>query len=426
MISRNKLLRTFRSCFFPLIGSAVILAGPAFADIYTWNNMTTIPAGQYWSAAVSNDGSTIVGSGRNSYIYRSSDAGATWTQAAGTAVGSYFFAMSSDGTKIIAVGNEGGSNYTSTNSGVTWVSRTLGVVPQGRPCMTEDGQNMMAMTWGGIPRLSTDGGATWANAPGLTSAYWVGCAFSFDGTVRYALQSSSSTFKRSVDSGATWLTTTLPSTSWSDIGISRDGSVVYVNSTTRIYKSVDYGQTFTWVNQTTTMASVNYIAVSGDGSRIIAFEFGGSIRISSDGGSTWTSETSPGTNNWYAGDISDDGAKIVAPVANNGFYIWKNGFTLASRISLTSGSNTVITYRAQNTISATTNFAGKVTFFANGKRIGKCISVPTVSLVATCNYKPTVHGPVTITATFVPTNVAYAATSSELFRTKISVRTNNR
>ncbi len=426
MILRKKLPRIFRRSLFPLIGLAVILAGPAFADVYTWNNMTTIPAGQYWSAAVSNDGTTIVGSARSTYIQRSSDAGATWTQAAGTGSGSYFFAMSSDGTKILAGGNEGGSNYTSTNSGVTWVSRTPGATTQGRPCMTDDGQNMMITPWGATPRLSTDGGVTWANAPGLTSAYWVACAFSFDGSVRYALQSSSSTFKRSTDGGATWLTTTLPSTSWKDIGTSRDGSIVYINSATRIYKSVDYGQTFTWVNQTTTMSSVNYIAVSGDGLKIIAFEFGGSIRISSDGGATWTSETSPGTRNWYAGDISDDGTKIVAPVADNGFYIWKNGFTLASRISLTSGSSTVISYRTLNTISATTNFAGKVTFFANGKRIAKCISVPTISLVATCGYKPTIHGAVTITATFVPTNVSYSATSAELFRTKVSARINNR
>jgi hypothetical protein len=425
MVKQRKWRRVSRSYLFAFIGSAVVLAGPAFADVHTWNNMTTIPAGQFWSAAVSGDGATIIGSARSNYIQRSSDAGATWTQAAGTAVGSYYFAITSDGTKMIAGGNEGGYTYTSANSGVTWVSRSPGAITQGRPCMTDDGQTMMIAVNNGTPRLSTDAGATWANAPGLTSAFWRGCAFSFDGTVRYVVQNSS-TFMRSIDGGATWLTTTLPSSSWSDIGTSRDGSIVYINSTSRIYKSVDYGQTFTWVNQTTTMSSVYYIAVSGDGSKIIAFEFGGSIRISSDGGATWTSETSPGTRNWYAGDISDDGTKIVAPVADNGFYIWKNGFTLASRISLTSGSSTNIAYRTQNTISATTNFAGKVTFFANGKRIAKCISVPTVSLVATCNYKPTIHGAVTITATFIPTNVSYSAISTELFRTKVSARTNNR
>jgi hypothetical protein len=398
----------------------------AFADTYSWTNMTSIPAGQYWSASLSNDGTTIVGSARSNYIYRSSDAGSTWIQAAGTAVGSYYFAISNDGSKIFAAGNEGGYNYSSTDSGVTWIARTPGAVSTGRPCMSDDGQTIMIAPWGGIPRVSIDGGVTWANVTGLTSGYWVGCAISFDGTARYVLQSSSSTFKRSTDGGATWSSTTLPHTSWSDVGISRDGAIVYVSGSSRIYKSIDYGQSFSWVNSSTTMTSPYFIAVAGDGSKIVVFDNTYTIKISSDGGSTWQAEATLGNKNWYAGDISDDGSKIVAPVANNGNYIFKNGFTLASRISLTSGSNTVISYRTLNSISATTNFAGKVTFFANGKRIAKCISIPTISLVATCGYKPTIHGAVTITATFVPTNVSYSATSAELFRTKVSARINNR
>jgi hypothetical protein len=414
--------RTWKFQLATFVAIFPVMLTSAFADTYSWTNMTSIPAGQYWSASLSNDGTTIVGSSRSNYIYRSSDAGSTWVQAAGTASGSYYFAISNDGSKIFAAGNEGGYNYTSIDSGVTWVARTPGAVSAGRPCMSDDGQNIMIGPWGGIPRVSNDGGATWANVTGLSSGYWVGCAISFDGSVRYVLQSSSSSFKRSTDGGATWASTTLPHTSWNDIGISRDGSIVYLAGSSRIYKSIDYGQSFTWMNSGTTMTSAYYIAVSGDGSKIAVFDNTYTIKLSSDSGSTWQAESTLGNKNWYAGDISDDGTKIVAPVANNGNYIYKNGFVAATRLSLTSGSATTLRFRAQNTIRATANFAGKVTFYANGKRIGGCISVATVSLVATCNYKPTNTGSAVIMAKLVPTNVSYSALTTELFRTKISPR----
>jgi hypothetical protein len=86
-----------------------------------------------------------------------------------------------------------------------------------------------------------------------------------------------------------------------------------------------------------------------------------------------------------------------------------------------------MTYRSSNTVTTTSNYAGKVTFYANGKKIGGCISIPTDgSFIATCNYKPTIHGAVTITAKFVPADSYFSAISQELFRTRVSSRTNNR
>jgi hypothetical protein len=201
------------------------------------------------------------------------------------------------------------------------------------------------------------------------------------------------------------------------MGISNDGQFIYLSGgSSRIYKSSDYGQTFTWVNQTTTLTSPGNIAVSGNGQTIVVFDSNSTIKISTDGATTWQAETTLGSKYWFAGDISDDGTKIVAPVATNGNYIYKNGFVPATSISLTSGGNA----------SLTSNFAGKVTFYANGKKIGNCVGVATVSLVATCNYKPTVHGAVTITAKVVPTNVLYAVLTAELFRAKIAPRSNTR
>lgn len=55
-----------------------------------------------------------------------------------------------------------------------------------------------------IPRISTDGGATWSNTPTLTSTNgWMGCAFNQNATVMYIHEITGHVWKSS-DSGASW------------------------------------------------------------------------------------------------------------------------------------------------------------------------------------------------------------------------------
>jgi hypothetical protein len=61
----------------------------------------------------------------------------------------------------------------------------------------------------------------------------------------------------------------------------------------------------------------------------------------------------------------------------------------------------VLTYRVVSILNITTASAGKVTFFANGRRIPGCISVPAITS-ATCSYRPTTHGGITLRATVTP------------------------
>jgi hypothetical protein len=78
------------------------------------------------------------------------------------------------------------------------------------------------------------------------------------------------------------------------------------------------------------------------------------------------------------------------------------------------GGATSIAYRSAINITANVDMASKVTFKANGVRIPNCISLRTTgtspNIVATCNWKPTGRGSVTITAFAVP--VSGGGTSS--------------
>jgi hypothetical protein len=58
-------------------------------------------------------------------------------------------------------------------------------------------------------------------------------------------------------------------------------------------------------------------------------------------------------------------------------------------------------------LTATTTVAGRVTFYANNKRIPGCVNILTASLVATCNWKPALHGSISISTLLVPTDSNY-------------------
>lgn len=395
----------------------------AVAGNFTWTRYSNITVGQFWSAVISNDGNTILASSRTAVPQRSTNGGTSWSQISALSSGSYFFAMSSDGTKILATANESGGHYVSTDSGATWTSTSPGITPQYRPCISDNGQIMMIMPWNAIPKYSTNGGTTWSSVPGLTTNTWFTCQMSSDGQYIYAVNSGTSMYK-SADAGQTWQSVAMGG-STQDVAVSADGSIVYVYLTTKVLKkSTNYGATFSTVSGIPTLTSGgSFISASGDGSKVLIFDKNSTIKTSVDGGNSWSTESSPPAGNFHAGDISTNGNKVVVPVATNGDYVWGSTVISPSSISLSSGNSEVLTFRTDNTITASANYAGKVTFYANGKKIGTCVSVPTNgSLIASCNYKPTIHGTVTITARLIPTNASYPAVTSKLFSTKISPR----
>ncbi|CAB4537488.1 unannotated protein [freshwater metagenome] len=84
------------------------------------------------------------------------------------------------------------------------------------------------------------------------------------------------------------------------------------------------------------------------------------------------------------------------------------------------------TYRSTTALTATTTVAGRVTFYANNKRIPGCVNLFTVSLIATCNWRPAVHGSITISTLLVPTDSNYSNATQILGPVAGATRTSKR
>jgi hypothetical protein len=66
-----------------------------------------------------------------------------------------------------------------------------------------------------------------------------------------------------------------------------------------------------------------------------------------------------------------------------------------------SSSLKTATYRAANNIQVTLTSDAKVRFTIKGKTIPGCASIQSISLVATCAWKPSIHNTAEITAQII-------------------------
>jgi hypothetical protein len=80
--------------------------------------------------------------------------------------------------------------------------------------------------------------------------------------------------------------------------------------------------------------------------------------------------------------------------------------------------------------TVTVNAAGKVRFFLNGKRIANCLAVSTTGSgsthTATCNWRPTVTGRQSLTATLTPTSNTFSSVTSPALSTWVLKRSTRR
>jgi len=112
-------------------------------------------------------------------------------------------------------------------------------------------------------------------------------------------------------------------------------------------------------------------------------------------------------SNFFAGKIYAvnlySAALTQAQIQQNYAFLLGNG-SLGPTLSVPSNQ---IQYRVNGAITATIGNPGKVTFYVKGKKIPGCVNLTPASkyenFTVTCNYKPSLHGNLQVTATYVPT-----------------------
>jgi hypothetical protein len=128
----------------------------------------------------------------------------------------------------------------------------------------------------------------------------------------------------------------------------------------------------------------------------------------------WQAEVGPDTLEGSLNSMPDPNSGTVTGRTGNGF----------ARITYTLGNSTIslaaaggVTRVAKGelvTLTATIDYAGKITFFADGKKIPGCISLQSSVGSRTCNWRPAVQKSVTLTARLVPIG-AGASVSTPLY-----------
>lgn len=344
----------------------------------TWTAATSLGRNYNWGCvAVSGDGNVIYVGGYTTRMYKSIDKGQTWNPLSGGSLSASTAtfgacATNSDGTKV-AVSINGTGILISNNTGATFsLSQSNSICTASYEVigltMTSDGNKLAGIcSASNTPVItSSNGGTSWTSTTVTTTRFWKEIKSSADGSILIASVGDTFAPKISTDWGASWSAISGVGVNVAyAVSISSTGSLILIGQTGSsgaMYYSVNRGASFTQVPGAST-GSYSFAAISGDTSDLI---------------------------------FGVDGRQLQTMTVS--LVITQSAF---SSITLSAPA----AYRTQVSITATLGTVGadgKVTFYANGKKIPGCIKVNSTSLVATCNWKPGFRGSVTITASINP------------------------
>jgi hypothetical protein len=246
----------------------------------------------------------------------------TWVQTSAPVTNWALIASSADGKRLAATAN-GSGIWISLNSGSSWVQTSAPPLPWTVVACSADEKNLVAVAQPvqsplfsspGPLYTSTNWGIAWTSNSALNVPHgtWRWVFSSADGSKLGALALlgfipfSSGILCTSTNSGADWITNSLPPGGWSTMASSADGSTIVVAGT-GIGISTNFGSSWTVTNS---LFLVTDIAASASGTRLVAVA-GNSIYISTNSGFTWIQTAAPATN-WISVASSADGAKLVA------------------------------------------------------------------------------------------------------------------
>ncbi len=130
--------------------------------------------------------------------------------------------------------------------------------------------------------------------------------------------------------------------------------------------------------------------------------------------------------------VSGDGRpisnfKVIGGVSRDYWALENLTWSAASltQSTTTLSSAAVGEFRSTVVITANVNTSGKITFYADGKKIPGCISRSVASII-TCNWKPNIHKTFNVSARLLPTDSSYLTSTSQPIVVKIVNRSTRR
>ena len=246
------------------------------------------------------DGNRVYASRYLGNIWKTGDAGETWSELATSprSASFYAYACSADGTKQYGaeLQNSFGYIWRSMNKGTTWTRNQDQTAYKSWRwvCCSADGSFVAATdstSNAGWVWTSSDSGATWTQQTGAGQRNWRAICCDISGTKLAAVNTNTGGYiYTSADSGVTWTEQTAAGArTWRGIACSADGTklVACVTGSGYIYTSSDYG--VTWIEQTAAgLRNWGTVVCSADFTKILAtVSSTGLVYLSTDSGVTW-------------------------------------------------------------------------------------------------------------------------------------------
>jgi hypothetical protein len=285
------------------------------------------------SLASATNGMIVYNARQNDGVYKTINGGVSWTKVVGLAGVHTGIACSNDGSKVIVANftstnviltsTDGGATFTTTTSpapghAIGWVNTY--VTGDGSLFMVADNSNFYTST----------NGIAWTlrNSSTAFATSWRRLTVSSDtGSVIYSITTTTGAFRRSIDQGVTWTSTTMPGTG-KTIDCSADGTVVVVgtgNSDTKLLVSRDSGVTWSQTALISNVEGVDSISCSESGAVIVVTTESGLVYAALDGGAATLQTISgavamtPSAGIIPAVTVSGNGSRILVANANRIF-----------------------------------------------------------------------------------------------------------
>lgn len=229
------------------------------------------------------DGIHVWAVGNSGAVFRSTDAGATWTTLTeGSATLRSVFTYGSD----VWIVGDNGSYYSSRNAGASWSVATLAGGTALRAIVFVNGQTGWVAGNSGTILKTTDGGSSW-NVQSSTTSLQLNSLSFLDSQNGYAA-GVSGTLLKTTNGGTTWIAIGPGGWTRDILSVSSVGRTVLVAGTDGFcYASNDNGSNWTPLDfNTDTKSDVNGVFALSE----LAAAFvggGGFIRTTTDGGSTF-------------------------------------------------------------------------------------------------------------------------------------------